>query len=1598
MRENETDEPIAIVGMECAFPGAANLREYWSNLASGRDAITEMPPHRMNDSIHFRLPNDHPARVHCQRGGFLPESVRFEPIRHGVMPNIVEHGDPDQFLMLQIADAAVQDAGLRHDGDWGERTDVIVGRGGYHTNKMAEIYLRVDLIEHLIDFLGKRFPQLSSAELRDLAESMRAELPPTNADSLSTCMPNLVASRVANRLNLRGLAVVIDAACASSLLAVDLGMQRLRTGRCDAVVAGAIHLVQLPAFWFVFEQLGALSPTSTIRPFDRRADGLVIGEGAGAVVLMRLSDAMRNGHRIYAVLRGMGVSSDGRDTGILSPNYTGQVLALRRAYKNAQLSPDSIGLLEAHGTATAAGDANELRTIREFFPAGPPIHGLGSVKSMIGHTMPAAGMASLIKSALALHNRVLPPSLHCENPVDELQKLPFFLCDQPRAWFRGPNAPPRRAGINAFGFGGINVHAVLEEAPQSVATVESPHRLALSDASSSETAEATASPTVDRAGSWPTELLVLGSVDFDGLRAAATHLLELLQSQRRLRVADLSYHCWRQFNAKSPMRVCLLVEDQQQAQERLQELVSALEQQSFPVGKHIFASKTPIDGPPKVAGVFPGVGFPGLLGNYPDHLLSLCQHFPEARREFDKIELRDELDDDPIPTSLIFAPPQSWDEDLRVRLKNRLAVLKVQPDSEEERDVPADERNLAASCVTLSNWISWVLLRELRIPVDMLCGQSQGEMAAMAAAGMLDIDQVIPRFWQSLALSASYTGNGRMAFVASSEKDIVPLIDDLPGVAIAIHVSPEMLVLGGPTEELQRFSEVARAKGKMVQLMPYPPIHTPQMSHMREALRRVIDLDMPIHSPKVTCYSAITERPFPEDEESVRDLALGNLDRPVRFWQTIHRMYDDGARIFIQIGGGSLAANIATILPSDKIMLTAVDLDHCDPLTQLQTMCARLIVAGVPVDLDLLFRHRFISDIQTKPKPVHSVPYRFDWIPFASNSETSDGPPVEGNGDANPLEPPSPKKQERVDEDRADVEANVGADVGLSHTADETAQRIGGVNPAPGCVFARSIEERVENERVVFACRIDLDEDLFLADHVFLAQAESKELQDCLPVVPMMFGVEIVAEAAKLVVPNGQVLRVENVQAKRWIASLGNRHLDLKVTGRIRDIEDSGARRVDCEIFCDSNLCLTATVTVGTATEETLGFLGADGEEKWPLTAAEMYEERHLFHGPRFQCVVSLETIGPEGATAVIQIPDYSTWFRSAVDSPVQLEPVVLDGLAQLFGIWIIVNGYYALPTGVEAIEIYESTPPVGTVVDVRLRVTKYDPEKRTASADVEVIDSEGWVWLRVRGLQQWLFHYSPELLDAQRLPNDFTLSTEEAFPLASEECVLVTLNRSKLLHANIEWLARMFLATEEMREFESVGLLAKQRDWLMERIVAKDATRLWLARHDNGPMLHPADIVIGNRENGAPYVRSALQYETFPEISVAGSNGTFVAVADPQDCAVGVDLTFPANDVLEQYATSEERRLGSEAKVDCWNSRLLGAKEAIAKYLQTDNTGRLLDFQVVEVTTTGTCRIHHLPTGTVLPVMTWTDSEKVCAFTGQAYIDSWFQNETETR
>jgi acyl transferase domain-containing protein/phosphopantetheinyl transferase len=968
--------------MAALFPGAGDVGSFWRNIVDGVDSTSDVPPGRWDVDVFYR-PRGAGGRpppgsagaggaagaavaaadaVYCRRGGFVDELATFDPTAFGIMPVAVEAAEPDQLLALRLAAEAFDDAGgldAFRDGVGGLSTvGVVLGRGGYPSAGYGRLEQRVKTAAQLATTLREVLPGLPESDVERVRSAFAARLGPERPEAMIGLVPNLAASRVANRLDLRGPAYTIDAACASSLLAVETAVRELASGRADAMVAGGSHLVHDITFWSVFSQLGALSPTERIRPFDRRADGMLVGEGIGMVVLQRLDDALRSGRRVYAVIRGCGSASDGRTSSLLSPDSAGQELALRRAWRDAGLdpcAPGAVGLIEAHGTATPAGDAAELDTLTRVFGAAddagraaPPI-GVGSVKSMIGHAMPAAGVAGLIKAALALHHRTLPPTLYCEEPHPAFAGSRLAPVREAAGWEPAAGAP-RRAGVNAFGFGGVNAHVVLEEAPDGDRPAPASTAFGVPGRAGGGASRAggpggsggagvaggaglaggagfaggagsgggagglrvRVRPAGTRteavlmvAGAEPAEIAAaLDAPDAELLarddaadppRDGPCRLALVAPTPRRLALARSAVRRGRAWRGRSDLWFApsgLLTGDAAAGDVVAGDVVAG----------DAAAGDAAVAGPGG-AGRRGGIAFLfcGLEDNFTPRLDDVCDHFDLPRPAVDGV---DELG------------------------RHGLASIEV-------------GRVLDAA------------LRRLDIVPDHVGGHSIGEWNALVSAGLVDsacADGFIAGF-DPARLEVPGVVFGALGCGAEAA---VEAIAGLPDVVVSHDNCPHQSVVCGRADSVAAALERLRARGVLGRQLPFrsgfhSPFLRPYLGPLRDAVQASV-----LRRPAIPVWSATAVAPYPSEDGQIRDLLLRHLVEPVRFHALTRRLHAEGVRVFVQVGVGTLTAFIDDTLAGEQHLAVASNSPKRNGLDQLRRLAAAVWAEGGAPRTDLL--------------------------------------------------------------------------------------------------------------------------------------------------------------------------------------------------------------------------------------------------------------------------------------------------------------------------------------------------------------------------------------------------------------------------------------------------------------------------------------------------------------------------------------------------------------------------------------------------------------------------------------------------------------------
>ncbi|MEW5987988.1 MAG: beta-ketoacyl synthase N-terminal-like domain-containing protein, partial [Chloroflexota bacterium] len=953
MYKPNPDHDIAIVGMACLFPGAADLGAYWHNVVHKVNAIGDPPAEAWDLEALYDPDSTETDRIYCKKGGFIGPLATFNPVKHGIMPNVVDGAEPDQWLALDLARQALQDAGYQDDVPERHRAAVILGRGTYLNRGNTNHFHHGSLVAEMLQIIRQLHPEYKDDDLQLIRQELRRNLAPFNAATAQGLVPNIIAGRIANKFDLMGPSYTVDAACASSLIALDHAVRGLRRREFDLALVGGAHVVSHAPMFMVFCQLNALSRKGVIRPFDAEADGTILGEGLGMVVIKRLSDALRDGHRVYAVIKGVGTASDGHGLSVMAPRLEGQVLAIRRAYEQTDVSPRSLALVEAHGTGTAVGDATEIQSLTTVFgrrEGGRATIAISAVKSMIGHLMPAAGIAGLIKTTLALYHKVLPPTLNVEqpDPALKLEETPFYINTESRPWVHSHSDTPRRAGVNAFGFGGINAHVILEEYdPGDGAAAWTP---------------------TSHLRQWDSEVIVLTAATRPALIERARQVAAFCQpSTFNLQpstptLKDLAYT----LNVAQPWaaeRLAVVASDLADLGRKMERAGRLLQEPDKKKiydaqgGLYYFEEKLGQTG--RLAFVFPGEG-----SQYLRMLADLCLHFPEALASFDQIDRIYARHGRSFLASDVIFPQATFTPEEKKAAETRLWQMEG-----------------AVEAILTANGALLAILRQLRIEPDAYLGHSTGEYSALAASGMIDLSQEERLAAFALELNKihhSLAGEDGVPAVtllacAAGQDTLQELVAQVDGpVYVGMDNCPHQCVLIGRPEVMNQLVPLLNQRGVITERLTFDrPYHTPLFGEFRRRLQPFVERWL-THSPATPVYSCTTAGPFPNDLDAARQVALDHWVEPVRFQQTIRQMYEDGVRLFVEVGPrGNLSAFIGDVLRKKPHQAIPANVVHRSGVTQLNHLVGLLAAHGAPVDLSYLYARRApqVVDLHETPRP-----------------------------------------------------------------------------------------------------------------------------------------------------------------------------------------------------------------------------------------------------------------------------------------------------------------------------------------------------------------------------------------------------------------------------------------------------------------------------------------------------------------------------------------------------------------------------------------------------------------------------------------------------
>lgn len=929
----QTGSGIAVVGLGCWYPGARGPRELWENIVARRREFRRLPDGRLPLADYHDPDPAVPDKTYGRRAAVI-DGFRFDWAGRRIPKATYECTDVVQWLALEVALQALADAGLDTARLPRDRTGVIVGNTltGEHTRSQA-MRLRWPFVRKTL---------LAAAAARGLGASAAAELAvtmegiyksvfaPVTEDSLAGGLSNTIPGRICNFLDLHGGGYTVDGACASSLLAVCTAADRLAGGDLDVALAGGVD-VSLDTFELIgFAKTGALT-ADDMRVYDKRASGFLPGEGCGFVVLKRLADARAAGDPVLAVLRGWGVSSDGKG-GLTAPSRDGQATALRRAYARAGYGPDAIDFVEGHGTGTRVGDKVELEAIAAALAGAgvtrPRACGVTSLKSIIGHTKAAAGVGAFIKAVLAVNRRVVPPTAGCAEFNATLDGPAAAVYPVLQGEVRPPAAVVR-AGVSAMGFGGINAHCTVESGDAPAERLR---------------------PTVEErallVANQETEAFVLAADSIAGLRERVLDVVRVAEPASLGDLTDLAARLAGEKDHAAPVRAAVVAGTPEDLVAALTALADRLH--TDPPAAGAWAA-----GPrrewwighrceaPRIGYVFPGQGSQQL-----NMARTLVERFDWARALVAQADhWLAEVGAPPVSPTLFRPLDRAADAAERAAWEADLARTEV-----------------AQPALCLASVLFTRYLADLGLGPTAVAGHSLGELTAFHAAGAFDAEALIKLAGHrgtAMAAAGRTAGPGAMASLACAAADAGRLLAGTTGfVTVANRNSPKQTVISGDAEAVRAVIERAQAAGITARLLPVSgAFHSPLVAGAAETLRQRANLPAGGAPGGPMLFSSTDGQAVPAGID-LREHFATQLVRPVDFVALAHRLTEE-CDLLIEVGPGRVLSGLmGDTVGADPVCLPVAAKPGAD--RDLNVVLAAAFVRGAAVRWQELYRNRLV--------------------------------------------------------------------------------------------------------------------------------------------------------------------------------------------------------------------------------------------------------------------------------------------------------------------------------------------------------------------------------------------------------------------------------------------------------------------------------------------------------------------------------------------------------------------------------------------------------------------------------------------------------------
>lgn len=799
-------ESIAIVGIGCRFPGADTPEAFWRLIMEKIHAVSEVPAGRWDKEAYYHEKRGMPGKMNTKWGGFLKDVDRFDPAFFGISPREAAHMDPQQRLLMEVTWEAMEN-------------------GGFAAEKLNDTNTGV--------FIGISASDYSRMHYNTPA-STDAYAGPGNA----LC---IAANRISYWLNLHGPSWAVDTACSSSLVAIHQACRSLRSGECDAALAGGVNMILSPQITISFSQAGMMAADGRCKSFDADADGYVRGEGCGVVILKRFSDALADGNEILAVIRGTAVNQDGRSNSLTAPSGPAQQAVIRTALADADVTPCQLGYVEAHGTGTAIGDPIELGSLKNVLIEGRSSEDtcwIGSVKSNIGHLEAASGMAGLIKVVMSLTNGVIPPNIHYNTPTPHvsIEDTPLAVPTRQQAW---PEGKRRLAGISSFGFGGTNAHLILEEAPVRRVKEDARPR--------------------------PHYLLTLSAKSEAGLRDLSDRYVLHLAQNTELLPADVCYSA-NIGRSHFSNRLGVAAASIDEMAQKLKAYASG----ETPAG--LFAGIAGKAGNPPLAFLFTGQG-----SQYAGMAKSLFDTQPVFRQAVEECAAALDSDLERALLDIIFADAGDEGHEIHATGYTQPALFAI-------------EYGLARM------WESW------GIAPAAVMGHSVGEYVAACIAGVFSLEDGLRLIAARGRLMQGLPAGGTMAAVLSEKEPVAAVLEKYDGkVCFAAFNGPNSQVISGEADAVETaLAEMAAAGIKSKRLTVSHAFHSPLMAPMLYQFFEIASA-VTYHPPKIYLISNRTGKPADSDI-ATPEYWCRHILEPVRFEESMKTLYREGIRIFLECG------------------------------------------------------------------------------------------------------------------------------------------------------------------------------------------------------------------------------------------------------------------------------------------------------------------------------------------------------------------------------------------------------------------------------------------------------------------------------------------------------------------------------------------------------------------------------------------------------------------------------------------------------------------------------------------------------------------------